>query len=376
MNKLRDITIRKILNSRGLWTIELRAILPEGKEVHTSVPEGKSIGAGEVGSVPAETAITQIESVRSEILAEAYDAQDEFDAVLHRFMDEGRLGGNTALALSLLYLKSHAIIEDKPLWKHVAQISDSKPGFPSLYANLINGGLHASNGLSIQEYLLIDAPDGSMEERIERIRCVYLKVGTYLREHGQGSFVGDEGGYAPLLASDEEPFGILKRFADDYPDLSLGMDAAGADYKQGWYERVQKEYGLVYIEDPYKEADIESFVALNEALGDSTHIAGDDLTVTNPEKIEEMAERRAINAVILKPNQIGTVSKTIEALQAARKAGLQIIFSHRSGETNDAYIADFAVGCGVDGFKSGAPARGERVAKYNRLLEIESEMEK
>jgi enolase len=387
---IEEIKARPILDSRGDWTLEVFVGLENGLNSKSSVPAGKSRGTHEVKSVDPEIAIKNIKKFILPKLKGLdpvnIEKIDEILLNLDGTKDKSSLGGNTLLAVSIGCLKAGAKIKKIPLWKHLREVYSLKVGSkekPRLFANLINGGLHAGNNLHFQEYLIIPKTKIFLDSaRI--IQKIYQELALYLRENiGKESInVGDEGGFAPNLDNDLEPFEIFRKVIKKNgltEEIDFGLDSAASNLNLKnqdlslFYRKIKEKYPLIYLEDPFGEENFSDFSLLMKSISKNTWIAGDDLTTTNTERITEAAQNKSINAIIIKPNQIGTVSETISAIKLARAEKWKIIVSHRSGETVDDFIADLAFGVGADGIKLGAPARGERIAKYNRLLQIELE---
>jgi enolase 1/2/3 len=400
MPHIRSLTARTILDSRGEWTIEVALTLKNGARVSASVPQGKSTGSHEAPSLPAAVAARSVNNVIAPYLKRhAPRSQAALDAALGSPGDAPRtgplrnkkLGANATLAVSIAYARAEAATKRTPLWRHIRSLA----GFavpiahrPRLFINVVNGGLHAGNNLDFQEYLIIPRA-GTIKESVAIGTAVYRALGDALRRaKGRGATnLGDEGGYAPSFKDNAEPFRFLRRVAKELrfsKKIDFGMDAAASDIR-GWkegelaheYATLIRDYRLAYLEDPFGEERFATFARLSKRFSGKpevgkTLIAGDDLTTTNVRRMEMAHAERSVNAVIIKPNQIGTVSGALAAVRAAKKYGWATVASHRSGETNDDFIADFAFGIGAYGLKLGAPARGERVAKYNRLLDIES----
>ncbi|EKD64509.1 MAG: hypothetical protein ACD_50C00362G0003 [uncultured bacterium] len=379
---------RKILDSRGEWTIEVVIKFSNGLEARASVPQGKSVGSYEAVYLPVDKAINVIkEFIEPKVKGRKLGEQKEFDALLVELdgtASKSNLGANSTLGLSLAYARASALAENIPLWRSIGNIYGEKPTRkPYLYVNLINGGLHAGNNLDFQEYMIIPQTE-SYRQSVEASVAIYQRMKKYLIEHlGAGaSNLGDEGGCAPYFPNALAPFEILAK-AIQRVDLPLkilfGLDAAANNIKKSSaeltksYKDMIDKFSLFYLEDPYKEQEFEDFSALLKKTSSLT-IAGDDLTATNISRIQKACEQSCINGVVIKPNQIGTLSETLDAVRTARKCGYSIVVSHRSGETNDGFIVDLAHGIGADGIKIGAPARGERVEKFNRFLEIEEEL--
>jgi enolase len=398
--EVRSLTARQILDSRGQWTVEAAIVLANGAEANASVPQGKSTGASEAHALPAAQAVRNIiKTVAPKVQNHEFknqEALDEFLIKLDGTPNKARLGANAILATSIAFLRASATATHTPLWQHIREtygfpVRRSRPARPHLFMNVINGGLHAGNNLNFQEYLVIPKC-GTIKESVEVGMAFYHAVGEML-VHMKGknaANLGDEGGYAPDFKDDKEPFRVLQAVAKKLKiakKVDFGMDAAATDVKKLTHKDLEKIYsgliknqGLVYLEDPFDEEDFLSFASLTMRYGASAinrplvWIVGDDLTTTNVRRMERAHAEGSVNAVIIKPNQIGSVTEALGAVRTARKYGWAVIASHRSGETNDDFIADFAYAVGADGLKLGAPARGERIAKYNRLLEIESEL--
>jgi enolase len=391
MSALETLKAREILNSRGDLTIEVFATLQNGITAVASVPEGKSKGSLEAASLPAEEAAEHVNN----IIAPAFKGMNVSDqplvdgrlAELDGTKNKSRLGANATLAVSIVSARLASREKKAPLWRHIHELSGrvSEESTLRLFANMINGGLHAGNNLEFQEYLVIPK-DKNIPRSVSVIVGFYKALGEALvKKIGRHALLlGDEGGFAPNFHDNLEPFAVLKEVADELgigEEIEFGLDAAATNIKTAsqalipLYTDTQKKHGLTYLEDPFAEDDFDSFALLRTEFPELM-IAGDDLTVTNIERLEIAREKGSVNSVIIKPNQIGTVSEAIAAVKQARLFGWSVVVSHRSGETNDDFIADFAYGVGADGLKLGAPARGERVAKYNRLLRIAEEAAK
>jgi enolase len=397
--KVSSLNARPILDSRGQWTVEISLTLQNGVRATASVPQGKSTGATEAHALPAAQAVKNINTtiatriIHKDFLDQA--AVDEFLVRLDGTPTKSRLGANAILGVSIAFLRATAHTKKIPLWKHIRDVygiwvdPTATALHPRLFMNVVNGGLHAGNNLHFQEYLIIPHTR-TFRESIDIGTAIYHALGSALvRAKGpDASNVGDEGGFAPNFKNDLEPFAMLcavtKKLKLD-KKIDFGIDAAATDIKglsriqlNNTYKKLIKEYAPLYIEDPFGENDFKNFAAFTAAnVGAGANvklklwIAGDDLTTTNTDRMEMARAKKSVNAVIIKPNQIGTVTETLNAVRLARQYKWAVVVSHRSGETNDDFIADFAYGVAADGFKLGAPARGERVAKYNRLLEIE-----
>lgn len=388
MSLISKITARKILDSRGSYTVEAKVHLTSGNVGVACVPEGKSKGENEAVSLPADEAVRNIEEKISPVLSRvSIENQTKIDKELLHLdgtLNKSNLGANALLAVSMASLKAASVEYRTFLWKRISAVSDMKrSSFPRLYANLINGGLHAGNNLPFQEYILIPKSNSPFEST-NIIVSAYSNLREDLkRVYGpQATNVGDEGGFAPMLSDPISPYTLIENAVSNlgYKDIvEYGMDAAANNSGKSVselfniYEKMLNSHNIVYLEDPFSEKDEDSFQRITALFRHKVMISGDDITVTDKKRISRLSQKGAISAVIIKPNQIGTISEAIEAVKEARKNNISVVVSHRSGETNDDFIADFAVGVGADGIKLGAPARGERVSKYNRLLEIERE---
>jgi enolase len=395
--KISSLSAHPILDSRGQWTVEVALTLQNGARATASVPQGKSTGATEARALPAAVAVKNINTtiatriIHKDFLDQA--AVDEFLVRLDGTVIKSRLGANAMLAISIAFLRATAKTKKMPLWKHVRDEygiwvdPTATTLHPRLFMNVVNGGMHAGNNLHFQEYLIIPRAR-TFRESVDIGAAIYHTLGAALaRVKGPGAVnLGDEGGFAPNFKGDLEPFKMIRTVAKRLKldkKIDLGMDAAATNIKGlsrvqlgNTYKKLIKEYSPLYIEDPFAENDFKSFAAFtaentikNKA---QLWIAGDDFTTTDTDRMELAQAKKSINAVIVKPNQIGTVTETLNAVRLARQYKWAVVVSHRSGETNDDFIADFAYGVAAEGLKLGAPARGERVAKYNRLLEIEN----
>ena len=384
MSLISQIKARTILDSRGEWTVEAELFASDGKSYIASVPQGKSVGSHEAVNIDPHQACEKIESIISPALfgmdCQQQDAIDKKLRELDGTENKNKLGANAILACSLAAARAGA--GNLPLWKYLQQISQTPHAEqPLLFCNLINGGLHSGNGLNFQEYLVIPNTR-DIQQAVEMAKNIYHELGVDLKEKmGESSTgLGDEGGFAPRFSDDFEPFEMIQRAAGNLKladDILLGLDAAGSNVKLTNLEQIYTDFiakfTLHYLEDPFGEEEFEKFASLKLKYP-QVLVTGDDLTTTNPGRLGKAIEANSISGIIIKLNQIGTVSETIQVINQAKAAGIKIIVSHRSGETNDDFIADLAVGVAAYGMKLGAPARGERVAKYDRLLEIEKEM--
>jgi enolase len=402
--KLKEISGRIIEDSRGEETIELK-LVSERAEEKASVPIGKSTGKFEAVSLPARDALVRLAEIKQRLEGRDFGGLEEFDGFLAELdgtKNKSRLGANTCLALSVAASRILADERNIPLYQLIAEASGNKePGFPRLFVNLINGGRHApaeSNPLAFQEYLVIpesNSPRLALKKIFELIEFLKGVTLDFQRELIKGSdpelVEGDEGGFVVSGDDPETGLRLLREAVALSPEGSgfqFGLDAAASSlFKNGryvwrkkeWtaenlaaeYEKLIRDYDLLSIEDPFDEEAGEDWKIFNQANRDEIWVVGDDLTVTNPERIEQAGREGRASAVIIKPNQIGLVSEAIAAVKTARSFGWKIIVSHRSGETMDDFIADFSYGISADGLKAGSPVQAERLAKYQRLVEIE-----
>lgn len=392
--KIKSLLARPILNSRAEWTVEVALVVSSGTKVIASVPQGKSTGASEAHALPAHIAVKKINTIiAQETKRRDFRSQlafDQFLIDLDGTPEKSNLGANAILACSIAFARATAIEKRMPLWGHIRNlyglpVSHSREAtHPRLFMNLINGGLHGGSNLNIQEYVVIPKTRtfaAAADMGVKIYDELKLTIG---RNKGKlATNLGDEGGFAPDFKNDLEPLRLLHAVVDKLKltkQVDFGMDAAATDIKRLapndlaiMYAKLVQDKHFIYLEDPFAEDKFELFAALTARVGKKLWIAGDDLTTTNVRRMEMAHTDGSVNAVIIKPNQIGTVGETLDAIRAARRYGWAVVVSHRSGETADDFIADLAYGVGADGIKLGAPARGERVAKYNRLLAIGQE---
>lgn len=384
---INHLAARPILDSRGEWTIEV-AMAAGGRQVVASVPQGESRGSHEAVALPAGLAIKNIvEIVAPALVGNDFRDQDDLDTKLKELdgtATKERLGGNTLLGVSIAYARLAASAAGLPLWRHLRNLSGLKndPPPPRLVSLMIEGGLHAAGGSPFQEYLVLPRA-ATVGESADIVVKLYAALRKIISERfgPAATRLGDEGAFAPpgtdpiapfaLIAAAEQVGGLTGKF-------EIGLDAAADNVSldpeklAALYEQMRENFPFRYLEDPFNENDPDRFASLLAELGEGTMIVGDDLTVTNVKRMELAWMKKCVNAMIVKPNQIGTVTETLAAVRRAREYGWKVVVSHRGRETNDDFISDLAWGIGADGIKLGAPARGERTAKYNRLLEIEA----
>lgn len=392
-DKIQKITAQEILNSRGETTVKV-SLETERGVFEASSPSGASTGKHEAVEVKTRTAISNIEEkIAPELKGKEVEDQKNIDELLiglDGLGDKSNLGANAILPVSFAVCRAGAASERKPLYKYIEESFQEEVDFNISPAfNIINGGIHAGGGLEIQEFMVV--PQGeSVSEKVKTGSAIYQNLKQLLKEtYGPGAVnIGDEGGFVPPVSSSQEALDIIvtsiKR-TGVRADVALDCAASqfykkGKYYLQGtvftkegllsFYQELLDNYPIISLEDPFAEDDWEGWKMLKDKMGDNVLVIGDDLTTTNTERIKKA--RDYCSGLLLKPNQIGTLSEAVEAFDLAKDYNWKVMVSHRSGETCDDFIADLAVGIGADFIKSGAPARGERVAKYNRLLEIDN----
>ncbi|MFH1036443.1 MAG: phosphopyruvate hydratase [Patescibacteria group bacterium] len=403
-SRIRLIEAKEILDSKGIPTIEVELMTDSGK-FSASVPSGTSTGKYEAVELRDENgkgvskAIKNINEIISPEL-EGKDAsnQKEIDDLmvsLDGTENKSKLGANAILAVSMVVCRAAAGSQKNPLYRHIAKLAgrkdDAKNQMPLAMFNILNGGAHAKNNLDIQEFMVIPQKKTFVENLIVCNKIFQNLKELVKKNHGTEE-LGDEGGFAPQISKTDQALYLLENaIADSGSKIALDC-AASQFFKDGkynlegrkltraelleFYEDLINRFPIISIEDPYSQEDWQGFESIMQQLGNKIVIVGDDLTVTNINKIKEAHNKLACNGVILKLNQIGTVSETIEAANLAKTFGFKTIISHRSGETMDDFIADLAVGLGADFLKAGSPAKPERMIKYSRLLEIEQELQK
>ncbi|MBI2054022.1 MAG: phosphopyruvate hydratase [Candidatus Staskawiczbacteria bacterium] len=404
---------KEILDSRGKPTIEVELKTDKGI-FFASVPAGVSTGNDEASELRdddgrgVKKAIENINKIIAPKLKGKNPAeQKEIDEIMINLdgtENKSKLGANAMLAVSMAACRAGAGAKKIPLYQHIFKFGGSptspeiemggcrrSPELPFPMFNIIEGGKHADNDLGIQEFLLVCQKKTFLENLILGNKIFGVLKETIEKNHGPDVRLGDEGGFAPDISKTEQALYLLKNAIAKEPDAKIALDAASSQfYKNGkygidgeeftrqglleFYGNLINNFPIISIEDPFSEDDWQGFEFIMRQMGDKILVVADDLTTTNAKKIREAKSRSACNAVIIKPNQIGTVSETIEAIKTAKQAGFKIIISHRAGETADTFIADLAVGAEADFIKSGSPLKEERMVKYKRLLEIEKEL--
>ncbi|HEX7292934.1 MAG TPA: phosphopyruvate hydratase [Solirubrobacterales bacterium] len=413
MSAIASIRGRQIVDSRGNPTVEAEVVLESGVRGLAAVPSGASTGEFEAvelrdgGSTWAGKGVaTAVANVNGEIAAALKGASAGDQAGLDRALIEldgtpnkGRLGANAILAVSLAAAKAAAVDRDEPLYRYLAGLAqgDGKT-LPVPMMNVLNGGAHADNSVDFQEFMVVPAGAESFSECLRMGTEIFHALKASLGAKGLSTAVGDEGGFAPNLESNEAALeavlaGVEAAGYKPGGDVFIALDPATSELFEGGVYRLEHEgrsltseemaaywadacdrYPIVSIEDGMDEEDWDGWKLLTERLGERLQLVGDDLFVTNPERLQRGIEAGVGNSILVKLNQIGTLTETLEAIRIAREAGYTAVISHRSGETEDTTIADLAVATGAGQIKTGAPSRSDRVAKYNRLLRIEEEL--
>ncbi|MCC7106850.1 MAG: phosphopyruvate hydratase, partial [Chloroflexi bacterium] len=408
------VTGQEILDSRGNPTVAVTVHLDDGTTGWAGVPSGASTGSreavelrdGDPGRYGGKGVLLAVRHVEQELARTVIGRDPADQAGLDRALidadgttNKARLGANAILGISLAVARAEAARRKQPLYAYLAELVGGRPGpLPLPMLNILNGGRHAENSTDFQEFMIMPVGASSFAEGLRWASEVYHVLGRLLQEQGFATTVGDEGGFAPSLPSNAAAIEIILEAIEraGYAaggQVGLGLDPAASEYSEGGRYELHREgrsldstemvafwadwvgrFPILSLEDALAEQDWTGWAQLSRQLGNRLQLVGDDIFVTNPAIIQEGIDRGIANSVLVKLNQIGTLSETIEAVRLARSAGWTAVVSHRSGETPDAFIADFVVGLGVGQIKAGAPARGERVAKYNRLLEIEREL--
>ncbi|MEA2517729.1 MAG: enolase [Actinomycetota bacterium] len=407
MGEIVLVQAREILDSRGNPTVEVEVGLASGASGRAAVPSGASTGAGEVielrdggdryGGKGVKNAVSNVEEIICSALLgrDALDQRD-IDTVLRDIdgtADKGKLGANAILGVSLAVAHASADELGIALFRYLGGPDAHQLPVPML--NVLNGGAHADNSVDLQEFMLVPLGAASFAEALEWGANTYHSLKRLLDSRGLSTGVGDEGGFAPDLKANSEAVDLLLEAISNAgyepgADIALALDPATSEIHEGdayvlasedrrlsseemvdfWADWVSR-YPIVSIEDGMAEDDWDGWIALTERIGDKVQLVGDDLFVTNPEILQRGIESGAANSILVKPNQIGSLTETLECIRMAQRAAYTTVISHRSGETEDTTIADIAVATNAGQIKTGAPARGERTAKYNQLLRIE-----
>ncbi len=403
-----DVYAREILDSRGNPTVEVEVVLEDGTYARAAVPSGASTGMFEAVELRdgdrarylgkgVENAVDNVNTLIGPAIV-GIDASEQ--VLIDRIMIEmdgtknkEKLGANAILGVSMAVAKAAAASLGLPLFQYLGGVNSKELPVPMM--NILNGGAHADNNVDIQEFMIMPVGAGSFKEALRMCAETYHTLKTVLKEKGLATGVGDEGGFAPNLGSNEEALevimeAIVKAGYKPGEDMMLAIDAASSEfYKDGkyhlsgegkvktsaemveFYSYLVEKYPIISIEDGLAEDDWEGWKLLTETIGKKVQLVGDDLFVTNTERLSRGIKNNTANSILIKVNQIGSLTETFDAIEMAKRAGYTCVISHRSGETEDATIADIAVAVNAGQIKTGAPARSERVAKYNQLLRIE-----
>ncbi|MCF7860226.1 phosphopyruvate hydratase [Patescibacteria group bacterium] len=415
--KIQAIKALEILDSRGVPTISAEVILENGVKASAAVPSGASTGSYEAVELRDDDknryhgagvlrAIANVENIIAPaLIGQEVDRQAEIDAIMIALDDSGnkaKIGANAMLAVSLACARAAAINANQPLYQYLSKFNPQFKGkykLPMPMMNVLNGGKHANWATDIQEYMIIPVGANNFAEAVRMCAEIYQSLKKILKDKQYAINVGDEGGFAPAFKNNEEAFQVLAEAvaAANYElgqDIAFGIDAAATEfYHDGlydlkkenkklnsqeliaFYQKLSAAHPIISWEDVLAEDDWQGFQEFTKAFSAHAQIVGDDLYVTNVERLERGLQEKSTNSVLIKLNQIGTLTETVAAINLARKHGLTSVVSHRSGETEDTFIADFVVAMGTGQIKTGAPCRSERTAKYNRLLAISSELE-
>ena len=408
MSKIKDIKAREILDSRGNPTVEVDVILESGAWARASVPSGASTGEreaielrdGDEKRYNGKGVLKAVENVNTIIKENLIGIdslnQEEVDNIMLKLdgtYNKSKLGANAILGVSMANLKAASNYLNKPLYEYF----NHEKSMPRPMMNILNGGMHADNGLDFQEFMIIPNAD-TFKERLRIGDEVFYSLKKVLKNNNYSTNVGDEGGFAPNLKTNTEALDLIMEAISNSgylpgKDVFLALDIAASEfYSNGkynlkgenlslttnelidYYEKMINKYPIISIEDPVDENDWEGFTKITSKMGDKIQLVGDDLFVTNKDYLLKGINLKAGNAILIKVNQIGTITETLETIKIAKENGYKTIISHRSGETEDVTIADLAVGLNLDQIKTGSLSRTDRVCKYNELLRIEEKL--
>lgn len=414
--KIKSISALEILDSRSNPTIEATVVLEDGSSGSAAVPSGASTGSYEAvelrdgdsqryNGLGVLKAIANIETkIAPALIGQEASNQNEIDKImidLDATENKANLGANAILAVSLATARAQATAEKKPLYQYLAKFNPDFDGnyyLPLPMMNIMNGGKHANWATDIQEYMILPISASNITEAIRMCSEVYFQLKKILKAKGYEIAVGDEGGFAPAVKSNSEPFELMSQAITSCgytlgKDIVFGIDAAATEFFQDnnyqlkkeaksltsqeladFYLDIMSKYPIKTVEDIFSEDDWQGFENFMIKTDNKVQVVGDDLYVTNIKRLEKGISQKSSNSILIKLNQIGTLSETIETILLSRKNNMTAVISHRSGETEDAFIADLSVAMGTGQIKTGAPARSERTAKYNRLLKIEKEL--
>jgi enolase len=411
--KISNISGREILDSNGIPTVECVLVLDGGQSVKASVPSGASTGKyeaielrdGDKDRFLGKGVLTAIQNLEQKIAPALIGKKPDLVEMDKLIIDidgtenKSNLGANATLAASIAVARAQAIDLNTQTYELINKIFQIGPtSFPQCMFNVLNGGVHADNGVAFQEFMIMPQKQGSMQNTMHTAACIYQTLKNILKKDGYGIGVGFEGGFAPIIKGSKNKENIMLDYLHKAVEqsgfcsneIAFCLDVAASQFYDAeksiyliegqelsstqmvdLYQNLVENYPIVSIEDGMAEDDWYGWQLLTEKLGNKVQIVGDDLFVTNINRIEKGIKLGVANAVLIKPNQIGTVSQTVEAIKLCRSNGYKTVVSHRSGETCDTFISDLVFGSAAGQFKAGAPCRGERVAKYNRLVEIE-----
>ncbi len=404
---IKKVSGLEIIDSRGFPTVMAKVSLDDGAVGIASVPSGASTGVheahekrdgdkGRYNGKGVSEAVKSIADISVALRGTCAYCQDEIDNIMCKLdgsENKSKLGANAILAVSLAAARAAAASLSLPLYKYIGGFSSSTMPVPMM--NILNGGAHATNNIDIQEFMIMPTSFESFAERLRAGCEIYMALKSELTRRSLSTGVGDEGGFAPNLKDEREAIELIldsiKLAGYTTEQVQLALDVASSEwysdgiYKQpksgkqytadeliSYYTKLTEDYPIVSVEDPLAEDDFDNWVRITKDLGDKITLVGDDLFVTNTKRLSRGISIGAANAILIKPNQIGTLTETLDAIKTAQKAGYRAIISHRSGDVDDTFIADLAVATGAGYIKTGAPCRMERVCKYNRLLRIES----
>ncbi len=412
MSAIEDIQAREILDSRGNPTVEVDVLLEDGAFGRAAVPSGASTGAheavelrdGDTSRYGGKGVLQAIEAVNMEIFdalmgADALDQAglDQAMIDLDGTANKGRLGANAILGVSMAAARAAAEYVGLPLWRYLGGVHAHL--LPTPMMNIMNGGAHANNALDVQEFMVMPVGAPHFPDAVRVGAEIFHALKSLLAQAGHSTAVGDEGGFAPAINSTDEALDYIRKSIEAAgctpgDDVVIGIDAAATElYRDGAYHLAGEgrslssqemvtmwtslvaNHPIVSLEDPMDEEDWDGFAALTAAVGDKIQIVGDDLFVTNAERLARGITEETANAILVKVNQIGTLSETLQAVEMAQKAGFGVVISHRSGETEDSFIADLAVATNAGQIKTGSLSRSDRLAKYNQLLRIDEELD-
>lgn len=416
--KITALLAREILDSRGNPTVAVELILEDKFTGIAAVPSGASTGkyeavelrdndAGRYKGLGVLQAVNNVQTKIKEVVLEKEFSQESLDKLLIELdgtENKSLLGANAILGVSMAFARACALSEKQELYQYLQNLSgETEAQLPQPMFNIINGGKHADSGLDIQEFMLAPINFPTFHEKLRVASEIFHTLAEILKSQGLATSVGDEGGFAPKLESNEKALDLIveaiEKAGYSKKDVKIALDSAASSFYnvenkkytlkiQGvkkeinseellsWYEGLAKNYPLMLVEDAFAEDDWEGFQKFNQTLGDKIINVGDDLLVTNIKRIKLAIEKQAVNSVLIKLNQIGTVSETIAAIKLTKEQGWQPFVSHRSGETEDTFIADLAVGLNCSLIKSGSLSRTDRICKYNRLMLIEDQIHK